>query len=269
MLGDGEKLVNAKVIVVCEFAKMIITLGVLLYASVLDIRTREIEPRLWLFSGMVLFAIMLLEEAVCFSKGDVLRLALGTLIILVAVGGLYYSGLIGGGDLFSLIVISTSHQWNPFSVVRGSPGVVELPFVLPVVLYASIAAALYSVLLCIVNLTVNLKELKRVPGKMKIVYMFTALPLRARDLKNKRFWYPLERPWDKKKKFRSTFDVCEDDTIIRRKVESLIAHGALNENQKLWCTYGIPFIVYITIGYIATLLGGDKLLLSGITRLIK
>jgi len=236
----------------------------LLYTSFLDLKSREIEPRIWLYYGIPLAFLTVIEA---FFTNVPVKLFLFSLFFgLITVGGLsgvlYYVGLLGGGDVFGLIVIGIAHPVNPIHYIYPSKLTsIIFPPIITTLLFASLAASALSIIIFFNNILRHRKDLARLPSKsLKIAYLFTATPIKAGDLVEKKFWYPLERPWEKNR-FRLNFNVEEDDAILRGKINSLIKEGRIESKTKIWSTYGIPFIIYIFLGYIIMLIGGENAIL--------
>uniref|UniRef100_A0A7J3ZKQ8 A24 family peptidase n=1 Tax=Fervidicoccus fontis TaxID=683846 RepID=A0A7J3ZKQ8_9CREN len=238
----------------------------LAYASYLDFKSREIDLRVWFKLAVPIAVVSMLELATTEQGASVNegieRILLGTAIVCALSGALFLAGMLGGGDIVPLAVIGITHPWNPLAGILGIEQTM-LPPVLLVLAYASFAAASQSIMLLAYNLTFNRNEIGRLPGrKLKLVYALTAIPARSADLVKKRFWFPLERSWDNEQRYRLYFKVEEDDSVLRAKVKQMIAARVVSENQRVWATYGIPFVAFIFVGYLATLFLGDSLVLS-------
>ena len=249
-----------------EYSKVFIVVVMLLYTAWLDVRTREVTPRTWLFFMAPLLIITSIELLFLHSLYPVILALTGIIVVIGSVGVLYYAGLMGGGDLYASVIIAIAHPWNPFRYqVYMSTGFV--PFCISVLIYSSLLVGLLSIFYFILNLFFNRKELVRVPRKYRYTYLFTGLPVRAVKLLYKRFWYPLEHPW-RNKRYSVFFDVGEEEEDFKRALRNAIENGLVSPDQKLWSTYGVPFILFIFLGYVFSLLIGDSLLLNLISRII-
>jgi preflagellin peptidase FlaK len=243
-----------------EYAKLFIMLGTLVATSIMDIRTREIPPKIWSLIIPTLFLLTSTELLLIKNLFNVVITIIGVVIVVIAVGFLYYVGLMGGGDLFALIAIAVANPWNPFSMIRGG-NIDFMPFIIPVLIYSSVSVSLLVIAYFFINVAYHRKELSRLPSKYKIIYVFTAVPVSVSDLLRKKYWYPLERPW-RKERYSLFFDVGEEDADIKEILKKMVEEGGISIQEKLWSTYGIPFIVLILLGYLFSLIGGDKLLLN-------
>jgi preflagellin peptidase FlaK len=243
-----------------EYAKLTIILGTLITTSAMDIRTREIPPRIWSIIIPVLILFTSVELFLMKNLFYVIVTVVGVVIVVIAVGLLYYVGLMGGGDLFALTAIAVANPWNPLSFIRGGD-IDFMPFVVPVLIYSSVSVSFLVVAYFFINISFHRKDLSSLPTKYKVLYMFTAVPVSVNDLLRKKYWYPLERPW-KRERYSLFFDVGEEDADIKEILHKMVEEGSISPQERLWSTYGIPFIVLILLGYILSILGGDKLLLN-------
>ncbi len=243
-------------------AVKVLVIGVMLaYTSWLDFRTREVEPKIWLLFGIPVLLLTVYELLFLNELIYIIIMILGIVIVVGVVGAFYYIGLIGGGDLFALLVITLAHPWNPLYTILTNTVNTQLPFVMSVIVYASIGTFLLTPIYLVNNLLKEKEELARVPRKYRILYAVTAAPVKISVLLKKRFWYPLERPWSEKR-YKTYFDVEEEDEDIRKTIIRELEKGSLSSEQKLWSTYGLPFIIFITIGYVISMVGGDQLLIK-------
>ncbi len=243
--------------------KISLTLVMLLYTSLLDIRSREVDPKIWVYFAIPIYASFLYQviiEYEAFLKIAKIHLII-LLLITAVLGLLYYTGLLGGGDLFALFIIASTHPEINGVLLKGSP----FPLSLQVLLFSSIIASFFSIYFCLYNMINNRDKLRKEPLIYKLILCFTAIALPVKDVVKKRFWYPLERPWsDEKLMF---FKVEEDDLeLIERLKEWAREYDTMN--VKIWVTYGSPFLVYILIGYIMAIIGVGNYLLELAFRVI-
>lgn len=247
---------------VLEAAKALLTLIMLGHASLLDLRTREIPPRLWLAYLAPLLATCVIEHLTGGAARTVLLLQLlGAAIITAITMPAYFFGMLGGADVFALLLVAASHQRIPF---RGDP---LLPPVLVLALYALAIALAFPISFFLYNVVMGNHRLLRGVGKAKaLTLMFAGIPLKASLLAERRFWYPLQRPWEND--LRVSFKVEEDDAELRARVKELIAQGRLDGSSPLWSTYGIPTIPLILVGYVLLLAFGEGPIVSIISSLV-
>ncbi|RUM32422.1 MAG: hypothetical protein DSY42_01055 [Aquifex sp.] len=241
--------------------KILFTLLMLVYTSILDIKTREVEPRLWLYFFVPLFIIMVYQVMKGVIGLDEIKFQLLILALLATMlGALYYTGMLGGGDVFAFLVIGVSHPETGGILFKHPP----FPLVLQTILFASVFSGFLSLYFCIYNIALNRDKLKELAVKERMLYCFTAIALPIEKVIKRRFWYPLERPWEGR--LLRYFKVEEDDVALIEKLEKwAIENNAMG--RKVWVTYGSPFILYILIGYGLSILGVGNYILKTIIGL--
>jgi len=214
-----------------------------------DLRTREIEPKYWLVTGLIvlLACIISYREILSLERRVFLMYLVTSLLALLIVGISYFIGIMGGADLFALIVIALG---VPESV---SPSLFGVPFL--TTLYASLTSMVLPISFCVTNIARHRKHLR---GRPKML-CFLGLPFRASKLSSDPgFWFPLET-YDEQgnRRVRFTFNIEEEPEDIRRLFKRLIERGVIKKEQVVYATPGIPFLIFILIGYIISILLGD------------
>ncbi len=245
-----------------EVLKACIVAVTLTYTSILDIRTREVEPRLWLLPGILAGALSLLEVPAITRRVGTAELAVylaGSGLVVAAILVMYLTGMMGGGDLFAATLILAAHPW-PF-LLRDA-----MPALLPLFFYASLAAAAPSLYFLVVNMLRHRGELSRLRGcglLCKAYLAATSLPVRVSDyIESEAWFFPLEMvEEDGSRTLRRSFDVEEEPSEHRERLRRLVEAGVLDPAERIWVSYGIPFLVPMLAGYLAYLaLGGEPLL---------
>lgn len=209
--------------------KLLIVLGFLLDACYTDLRYRKVSNKVWfwmLISCSWFVVIELLDGGLPYLANLLLSVA----IMIVFVTKMYSSGSIGGGDAKGLLALAVLFPFYPTGEIAG----ITLPvlgttplhlFPLTVLLntfFVSISAPLG---LAIYNMIHFEPEMLQNPAFMAQGYRTT-----LEKLEKKEHTVPLE-----------CIGECTD------------------LNQKVWVTPLLPYMIFITIGYIAALLTGDFL----------
>lgn len=235
-------------------SKVVLTLAMLFYTSALDIRYREVDPKLWAYFGAPITLLGALEArrlAMVGSEEVLLAWALSVAVVVGTFALLYRYGMVGGGDLFALAVISASHQVNPLHAGY-------YPFPLLVALYLSLPLLCFTLSILFTNVLFFRKELSRVPRRLRPYYLFTAVPRKVDSIRSSRYWFLLELPVCDGKgcnmRYRRTFGIEEDYRYHQRLLEELLAKGFIRGDDRLWATYGLPLLVFVSIGYVLALL---------------
>jgi len=202
------------------------TLVLLVYASILDLQSREINRFAW--QSMAGLGIILLAIDLAASKS--LSLLVSASIILgIAIAfavTVNYLGLMGGGDAKLLIGLGAMFPTLPH-------GTYLLPaFFLTVFSNAIIA----SLLVPITFFLRNLGELRSVRSPRDFLRLFIAYQKDSKDL--------------------GRFETVLEDGqlyINAREVEL----GETESEGIVWATPALPFVVFLTLGFIISVLYGD------------
>jgi len=242
-----------------EELKIIVTLAFLTYTSILDIKYREVDLKVWFIFGVTASILTFLEIMVYgFTIINLIRLAV-SVVLALSIGGLtYYLDLFGGADLFALIVLAIMHPWNPIKPLFKLK--IELPFILTILINSLITYKVISKL--------------SIPMKYKIAYMFLGFPTTIDKYLKMKFSYPLtiyevSSNGGIKVKYRLTFSIEEEHYEHQEKLEKLVKKGLLKYDDIVWVTQGIPLLVFITLGYIISIIFGDFILCFLFTYVLK
>jgi preflagellin peptidase FlaK len=234
--------------------RIAVAAAMLILASYFDLKSREIDDRLWegfAFIGVALYVYEFFTAGIIYDW-------LLTVVVVGATAGfaflLYRLGFYGGADALALISLS-------IILPLYSPSIYALPtyrnpvFVLfyPVTAVMVLANAAVCVMVFPITLFFrNLLQLfrgKRIftgfevePRWKKAAVMF--LGYRMKETGEGGFHLPLEKVVEGKRMFDFRM-FKEDDEFLR--------------GNDVWGTPGIPFLLFMTFGFIAMLLLGDIL----------
>lgn len=211
--------------------RITIAISMLVTASILDIRKREINDILWIGFGIVAFAMLIIS-------GDILGTAkiIGlAMIIAPIVIVIWRLGIFGGADALCLIVLA---GLAPMATISGT-------YVTPITPLTN--AAVVSVIPIFVNLARNLFAISRKRDIFagldetrinKIIAVF--IGYRAR---NPKFSFSIERNDGNHKKLNFGFQHAENAQFC--------------STEETWVTPGVPYIIYIAAGFIIQIMYGD------------
>jgi len=220
------------------------------YASYLDLKFREVEPAYWYAWLRLLAPLGFMEAYMLYKLGlgalTIRQFALYTVVSnTVAIGvayGAYVAGLLGGGDVLAVVLISLAVPLNSRSIL--APSLLSL-------LYGSLAALSVTVYLCASNLVesrVFLRELARREGAFTALKAcFTSHPTTVGEALRMGWLYPAA--WE-----AGSYSIVETDPpeILSRLAEERGLEGIV------WVTPGLPQVLFITIGFTLSLILGDK-----------
>lgn len=214
--------------------RIIVAIVMLVIATVIDIRKREISDSIWLIFGGISVVLLLLEpDPIQSLMGVGFSLIVAPLVLIV-----WRLGLFGGADALGIIVLSAL---APMATLSDS---IVTPFsILVNSAVLSIAPLIFNAIRNIISLSrnENIFEGFQESKTKKIIVMF--LGYRS---KNPKYSFSLEEQIGNQKKFNITLH--NSDT----------AEYCTTPNT--WVTPGLPFMVFITAGFIAQLLFGDIIL---------
>ncbi len=213
----------------------------LIAASTLDVWKREIHDILWVIFGAIAIILIFVGP---FSE-QVLTEVVFSLIIAPIALVLWRMGLFGGADAFSLIVLA----------VLAPQLTLTENFVTPLTTLTN--AALLSTVILLVNF---IRNLIAILNHIDIFVGFNenrfrkicAMFLGYRST-NPKYSFSIEKSYGTHKKLDFAMHHAERAEFCKTK--------------DTWVTSGIPFMIYITSGFVAQLIFGDVILNAIITIL--
>jgi len=220
---------------------------ILLHASYLDVKKREIEEWHWIALVVIGF-IHAIYLSISFESFSPIIFTAGVFLLMFALALiLFYLGLFGGGD--GKILMGLGALLPSLSGKEYAFGL------FPISVFDN--ALIMSILLPVVILFYNLakrdspKEYESSKLK-KIVAMMVGYRLKTDRLSDK--FYPLEEFKEGKRMIR--LFIGDLDFDVTKYKEALKEKGI----KDLWATPGLPFVVPLTIGYLVAVLYGDIML---------
>ena len=213
--------------------RMIAAFVMLGLASFFDLKKREINDILWIGFSALSAVLIFLSPDIWVS----LRIVGISLIIAPVALVLWRFGVFGGADAFCLIVLASlapmftlnTSQITPFSTLTN--------------------AAILSVTPLFVNLCRNVVSILRKEDifegidetrTKKIVAVFIGY-----KAKNPKYSFSLERVVDGKKRL---------DFSLKHAEQALFCN-----DHGVWVTPGVPYVLYITAGFVIQVLYGDMI----------
>lgn len=212
----------------------------LMCASYFDWRFREIDDRLWIVSGVIGAILTTMGILIGVSWEKIILIAASIGVTSAAALGLYYANLYGGADAKALIVISVimpirlpDFPIHPFTALYSFTNGLIISVVLPIFFLFYNATRILK----------GERVFEGFEGESTIRKIFACLiGTLCRDAKQKRFWSPMERRVDGKRKFYFSPFIDVDVEIDR---------------DVMWMTPGIPLLIFITAGFVVSLFFGD------------
>ncbi|MEM2320649.1 MAG: A24 family peptidase C-terminal domain-containing protein [Candidatus Bathyarchaeia archaeon] len=256
---------------VIDSVRVLTCLLFLLVASFHDIRSREVPDTLWIIFAPI--GLILTLASIALSELSLLRLMAWIIIMAVMSGlalALYYLGLFGGADSKVLMCLAVAMPFQPRLPLTRLPLKHLLNIFIPPPLSTFNNAILLAALSTILILTRNLFDyvrdrrlfegLEHEGSFKKALALLTGYRVSADRLRSGKHFYLLMEEFVRR----------EDGSIVRRlrMFSRLPANGDLPKEDipadfhgRVWITPGLPFIVFIALGFLITVFVGDIILL--------
>lgn len=240
-----------------DYARQLLALSMLGYASFKDIRTREVNDLVWLIFG----ASGLILDAYEIYTGSLGVVDLGLSLLFVVLFSLFsgYLGFFGGADLFAFIVLVLL---QPVVPKLGLPYLGFTPLFFPLTLISN--AILVSTSASIIVLVSNLLTAGRKgtlfsghesePVWRKFVLLISARKLGMDTVVGPPYHYPLEYvnlgTGELGLKLRP--DLFDDEEAAK------IFQDLRNAGySSVWVSSTLPFILFLALGYVVSITFGD------------
>ena len=249
-----------------EASRVLLSLFFLVLSSWYDFKKREVSNKMWAIYGPASLTLLLLQFFTDYSYNKegipiqwLVSIGLTTIIALV----LFYIGFFGGADSKALICLSIALPVYPSFTYEYIMILVPF-FPLAVLVNSVLGSSLLIIVITGYNLGLMILKRERLfegleeePLWSKVIAFATGFRVDSEKMKDGSHYMPLER-----------FSRGEDSKIIRHlKVTPRIEDDPQKESQqkeflnelheKVWVTPGLPFLVFVTAGFIAALVVGD------------
>jgi len=215
-----------------DSVRVILALSMLGYATYSDLKNREISDFLWvIFGGISVVLIFFASDMTHLLTNVGISLIIAPVVIVI-----WRLGFFGGADAFGLIVLAalvpefsfSNGLITPFTVLTNS--------------------VLFSIIPVFFNISINLISLAKHENifegfedeskRNKILALFL-----GHKAKNPKFSFSIEKRNDSNR--RLDFSLKNAD------------NAEFCSSQDTWVTPGIPYMIFITFGFIIQLVYGD------------
>jgi preflagellin peptidase FlaK len=262
-------------ILILDGLRIALCLSFFIYASVSDLRTREVSNKVWVVMAPLALTLTLFQFAV-FSPQSLPLYAISFAITAVLSYILFYFGAFGGADAKALMCLALALPVYPNDLLKFYVPLVSPIFPLTVFSNAVLLAALSVVYAVLRNVFWRLRAGRRLfegfenesVWRKGLVFL-TGYKVKVAELE-KGHMYPLEdvnaeETGETERKLLVLPKDEERETIVVR-ILNAKQEGKLPND--VWATLGLPLLVFITLGLIVSLVIGDLiwLLLSLILR---
>jgi len=227
------------------------------FAALRDLKSREVEDRVWILYGPL--GLGLTVARLLYDHGS-LRLVSASILLTSAIALLMsYLGLFGGADAKAFICLSLANPIWPWS--RPILGWIHPVYPLAVfynTYLLTIAAVLYTLGR---NIRYMLRRGKLFQGfeaaspTSKLLAILTGYKVNLKELE-KGHLYPMEKIMDGERRFNLLFDAEADrEEFLEKFKKEYESYGI----QEPWATPGLPLLVFTFLTLLSTGLLGDIL----------
>ena len=240
-----------------EFLRVLISLFFFLVSSWYDYKFREVPNGVWVLFAPIGFALTFTQYYAEYISGGthiflywLLSVGITTAISFL----LFYAGFFGGADAKALICLSITLPYYPtLSLARFNTKIIIFP------LAVLVNAVFASSLLVLIITSYNLIKYVQLGGAMfrgfeheaswrKIIVFMTGIKVRPEKLKDAHYLpleYHVKGSGGITRRLKASPQIEEDVQIVE------------DFDDEIWATPGLPFLIFITVGFIVALLVGD------------
>ena len=245
-----------ELIYIIEVLRVLVSLFFFLISSWYDYKFREVPNEVWILFAPIGLALTFTQYYIEYTLGEthVFSYWFLSVGVITAVSFLlFYAGFFGGADAKALICLSITLPYHPtFSPICLSTKIIIFP--LAVLVNAIFASSLLVLFITGYNLIRYIHDrgdmfrgFKHEPSWRKIIVFMTGIKVRPEKIKNAHY-LPLE------------YHVEKSGCITRHLKVSPKIEGdirIIESSGEVWATPGLPFLIFITAGFIVALFLGD------------
>lgn len=256
--------------VLFDLARTAVALSFLFYASWSDNKTREVSNSVWLLFAPLAFVLTFAEVYVYqFSQLPLYGMSFGFTALFAIV--IFYAGGFGGADAKALMCLALVLPFYPVNLLKPLSGEVspisQTFFPLSVFSNSVFIAALMTLVMLGYNVLWRLRTGRKLfEGKYqngsigrKILVLITGYKVSVQKLKEKWHVYPLEdADEDSESNFKRKLVVLPRDegrSAVVERLDQAVKTGKIKDS--VWATPGLPFLIFITAGFVLALFAGD------------
>jgi len=242
-------------VLILQILRDVSALSAYAFASVTDLRSREVEPKIWIFPALIGAANTILEAYTNISMLKsplVLVSIIVNLIVVSSVAAMVFLRLMGGADLLAVSVFVMLYPfYNSRSAIANTVMRSSSRALLPPLLDVLFSSFLIVTFYTIINVTRNLIRLKQfretinVDPISRLIYLLAGRFVTVMDYCSNRvkFCYPL---YVQNRVVRRTFDVDEDFSEWQR----IICSQEAKPDKLIVCEVGVPYVTLLGVAII-------------------
>jgi len=238
-------------LVYLDAARTLMALGMLGYAGVKDLRTREVHDLLWVVVGGS--ALLLDVYELFLGSISLFQLALAVGIMGLVGLALWFFRLMGEADILAFFVLALIHPRAP-AYLGAFWGWSPVFFPFTMLSNTAVAGIVAPLITVIGNVVVKLRGVdlferaRGLSGPSRIALLFTARYVRLEGVRGPPFQYPLEGAGG-----LSLRPDIWDDGAAEKTFTELRGRGY----EWTWVSATLPYIVVMAAGYLLSVIFGD------------
>jgi len=238
---------------ILNFYKFAVTLAIFIFASYFDLKFREVSDLLWILLTVLTLPVTIFQ-VIFINTINLFSFLFIILINSIIAGVIYYLAHFGPADSIAIIVLSLALPFPP-NFGFGTLLIKPRDYPLAVVLNGIILSVFYVMVNLIKNIRMFLKEGKLFDEnytlKDKIALLFLSEKIKKDKMEREKFYISLivNRNGNKKLElFRNVNEMNFEDIESRK---------GYYESDYYWAENVQPFLVYLTISLVFTIIVGD------------
>ncbi len=249
-------------------ANITVSLGVLLYASWSDYKSREVSNVVWAIYAPIALALSL-ADLLLFEQSQLPYYALSVGVTACLALVLFYSGGFGGADSKALMCIAVALPFAPITLIKPVLNVSPSSEILfPITIFGN--AVLFAAASAIYMILRNIVWHKKTKTKMfpdafanesigkKFLVLITGYKMQISKVKAKWHIFPMEDIDDQLSNEKRCLVVVPHDEEREQMVERLSKAAEEGKIDKyIWATPGLPMLIFVTLGLVVALTLGD------------
>jgi len=255
-------------VLILDGLRVTLCLSFFVYASVSDLRTREVSNKVWVIMAPLALTLTLFQFAL-FSPQSLSLFVISFAITATLSVVLFYVGAFGGADAKALICLALALPYYPNYLLSSYA---FLSPIFPLTVFSNgVLLAAFSVFYAALR---NYMWKLRTGAKLfegfenesiwrKILVLMTGYKIDSAGLEKNAYVYPLEdisiTETGKNERRLLSFPKDESREAIVARILSAWREGKLQNG--VWVTPGLPLLIFITAGLIIALVFGDIILI--------
>jgi archaeal preflagellin peptidase FlaK len=251
-----------------EWASLAVSFGVLIAASISDMKTREVSDRVWMIYGPI--GLILFIARIIYSPVDAPIFLVSAIATIVVAFLLFQFGVMGGADTKALMCIGLALPVEPGVIASfWQPPFVFYPFPIAILVNSFLLSVALAVFIFARNLVRGVsanglfRGFERESVIRKLVMLLTSYKTSFNALQSRVYLYPAEQVQVTEsiptRQFRLVSNAEEDRQKLISGLEGYKEQGLYSDG--VWVTPGLPHLVFVTASLGVVLLLGDLLMM--------